>query len=82
MSFGVRDQDRAVHFYGAARGVVGAWTSDEGAGCCDHSGSDTLPAFARPPGARLPGPGPHFGPDYDAAIVIDPDGHKLEAVHQ
>ena len=30
-----------------------------------------------PPGLR-----PHYGPTYYAAFVFDPDGHKLEAVHQ
>ena len=30
-----------------------------------------------PPGLR-----PHYGPTYYAAFVTDPDGHKLEAVHQ
>ena len=32
---------------------------------------------AGPPGLR-----PHYGTTYYAAFVIDPDGHKLEAVHQ
>ena len=27
-----------------------------------------------------PGPRPHYGPDYYAAFVIDPDGYHLEAV--
>lgn len=27
-----------------------------------------------------PGPRPEYGPDYYAAFVIDPDGHRLEAV--
>ncbi len=30
-----------------------------------------------PPGLR-----PHYGPTYYAAFVVDPDGYKLEAVHQ
>jgi catechol 2,3-dioxygenase-like lactoylglutathione lyase family enzyme len=30
-----------------------------------------------PPGLRE-----HYGPDYYAAFVIDPDGHHLEAVHK
>lgn len=30
-----------------------------------------------PPGLR-----PHYGETYYAAFVLDPDGHKLEAVHQ
>ena len=34
-------------------------------------------ACAGPPGLR-----PHYGAAYYAAFVIDPDGHKLEAVHQ
>jgi len=29
-----------------------------------------------------PGPRVHYGPTYYAAFVIDPDGYKLEAVHQ
>ncbi len=29
-----------------------------------------------------PGLRPHYGPTYYAAFVIDPDGHRLEAVHQ
>jgi catechol 2,3-dioxygenase-like lactoylglutathione lyase family enzyme len=29
-----------------------------------------------------PGLRPHYGPTYYAAFVLDPDGHKLEAVHQ
>lgn len=27
-----------------------------------------------------PGLRPHYGPDYYAAFVVDPDGHRLEAV--
>lgn len=29
-----------------------------------------------------PGLRPHYGPNYYAAFVLDPDGHKLEAVFQ
>jgi catechol 2,3-dioxygenase-like lactoylglutathione lyase family enzyme len=29
-----------------------------------------------------PGPRPHYGETYYAAFVIDPDGYRLEAVHQ
>ena len=29
-----------------------------------------------------PGARPHYSPTYYAAFVTDPDGHKLEAVHQ
>lgn len=29
-----------------------------------------------------PGLRPHYGPNYYAAFVLDPDGYKLEAVHQ
>jgi catechol 2,3-dioxygenase-like lactoylglutathione lyase family enzyme len=32
---------------------------------------------AGPPGLR-----PHYGASYYAAFVVDPDGYKLEAVHQ
>jgi catechol 2,3-dioxygenase-like lactoylglutathione lyase family enzyme len=32
--------------------------------------------------AGVPGLRPHYGETYYAAFVIDPDGHKLEAVHQ
>ena len=37
-----------------------------------HGGQDL-----GPPGLR-----PHYGASYYAAFVADPDGHKLEAVHQ
>jgi catechol 2,3-dioxygenase-like lactoylglutathione lyase family enzyme len=36
-----------------------------------HGGTDLGP----------PGPRPQYGPGYYAAFVLDPDGHKLEAVH-
>tara|TARA_R110002020_G_scaffold34324_2_gene104466 strand:- start:2916 stop:3284 length:369 start_codon:yes stop_codon:yes gene_type:complete len=29
-----------------------------------------------------PGPRPHYGANYYAAFVADPDGHRLEAVYQ
>ena len=29
-----------------------------------------------------PGPRPHFGPDYYACFVFDPEGWKLEALHK
>jgi catechol 2,3-dioxygenase-like lactoylglutathione lyase family enzyme len=29
-----------------------------------------------------PGPRPHYGATYYAAFVVDPDGYRLEAVHQ
>jgi catechol 2,3-dioxygenase-like lactoylglutathione lyase family enzyme len=32
--------------------------------------------------AGAPGPRPPYGAAYYAAFVVDPDGHKLEAVHQ
>ena len=32
--------------------------------------------------AGAPGLRPHYGPTYYAAFVLDPDGHKLEAVCQ
>jgi catechol 2,3-dioxygenase-like lactoylglutathione lyase family enzyme len=32
--------------------------------------------------AGAPGPRPHYSATYYAAFVIDPDGYKLEAVHQ
>ena len=32
--------------------------------------------------AGAPGPRPQYSPSYYAAFVNDPDGHKLEAVHQ
>ncbi|HEX2590270.1 MAG TPA: VOC family protein [Rhizomicrobium sp.] len=32
--------------------------------------------------AGAPGLRAHYAPTYYAAFVIDPDGHKLEAVHQ
>jgi catechol 2,3-dioxygenase-like lactoylglutathione lyase family enzyme len=32
--------------------------------------------------AGAPGPRFHYGASYYAAFVFDPDGHKIEAVHQ
>lgn len=32
--------------------------------------------------AGAPGLRPQYGPGYFAAFVIDPDGHRIEAVHQ
>lgn len=29
-----------------------------------------------------PGLRPHYAPDYYAAFVLDPDGHRIEAVHK
>jgi catechol 2,3-dioxygenase-like lactoylglutathione lyase family enzyme len=37
-----------------------------------HGGTDDGP----------PGPRPQYSPTYYAAFVVDPDGHRLEAVHQ
>jgi catechol 2,3-dioxygenase-like lactoylglutathione lyase family enzyme len=37
-----------------------------------------LEAGARDHGA--PGPRPHYGPDYFACFVLDPDGHNIEAM--
>ena len=42
------------------------------AAALEHGGTDD-----GPPGRR-----PHYSPTYDAAFVFDPDGNKLEAVHQ
>jgi len=35
-----------------------------------HGGKDNGP----------PGPRPHYGPNYYAAFVVDPDGYRIEAV--
>jgi catechol 2,3-dioxygenase-like lactoylglutathione lyase family enzyme len=46
---------------------------------------DAFHAAAVSAGGRdcgAPGLRPHYGATYYAAFVIDPDGHKLEAVHQ
>ncbi|MEE9206409.1 MAG: VOC family protein [Acidimicrobiia bacterium] len=32
--------------------------------------------------AGAPGPRPQYSPTYYAAFVLDPDGHRIEAVHQ
>ena len=32
--------------------------------------------------AGAPGLRAHYGPSYYAAFIVDPDGHKIEAVHQ
>ncbi len=46
---------------------------------------DRFHAAALAQGGRddgAPGLRPHYGSTYYAAFVIDPDGHRLEAVHQ
>jgi len=46
---------------------------------------DAFHAAALAGGGRCdgpPGPRPHYGPSYYAAFVFDPDGHRLEVVHQ
>jgi catechol 2,3-dioxygenase-like lactoylglutathione lyase family enzyme len=42
--------------------------------------AEALQAGGRDLGA--PGPRPQYGATYYAAFVLDPDGYKLEAVHQ
>jgi catechol 2,3-dioxygenase-like lactoylglutathione lyase family enzyme len=32
--------------------------------------------------AGAPGPRPNYSPTYYAAFILDPDGYKIEAVHQ
>jgi catechol 2,3-dioxygenase-like lactoylglutathione lyase family enzyme len=51
----------------------------------DRASVDAFHAAALRMGGRdqgAPGERPHYGPTYYAAFVTDPDGHKLEAVHQ
>ncbi|HEX5378502.1 MAG TPA: VOC family protein [Phenylobacterium sp.] len=51
----------------------------------DRAAVDAFHAAALAQGGEdLGGPGlrPQYGPTYYAAFVRDPDGHKLEAVHQ
>jgi catechol 2,3-dioxygenase-like lactoylglutathione lyase family enzyme len=49
-------------------------------GAVDMFHAAALGAGGRDCGA--PGPRPHYGTTYYAAFVLDPDGYKLEAVHQ
>ncbi len=51
----------------------------------DRAAVDRFHEAAMANGGRdtgVPGLREHYGPTYYAAFVIDPDGHKLEAVHQ
>ena len=51
----------------------------------DPASVDAFHAAALEHGGRnegSPGLRPHYSPTYYAAYVFDPDGHKLEAVHQ
>ena len=51
----------------------------------DRAAVDAFHAAALKAGGSddgAPGPRPHYSPTYYAAFVVDPDGHKLEAVHQ
>lgn len=49
----------------------------------DHAAVDAFYEAAIAAGGRdngKPGPRPHYGPDYYAAFVYDPDGANIEAV--
>jgi catechol 2,3-dioxygenase-like lactoylglutathione lyase family enzyme len=51
----------------------------------DRAAVDAFHAAAIATGAKnagAPGLRPHYGTSYYAAFVIDPDGYKIEAVHQ
>jgi catechol 2,3-dioxygenase-like lactoylglutathione lyase family enzyme len=51
----------------------------------DRAAVDAFHAAALRLGGRdqgAPGARPHYSPTYYAAFVTDPDGHKVEAVHQ
>ena len=51
----------------------------------DRNAVDRFHAAALRLGGRddgAPGLRPQYGPSYYAAFVVDPDGHKIEAVHQ
>jgi catechol 2,3-dioxygenase-like lactoylglutathione lyase family enzyme len=51
----------------------------------DRASVDTFHAAALASGGTCDGPPglrPHYGETYYAAFVIDPDGYRLEAVHQ
>jgi catechol 2,3-dioxygenase-like lactoylglutathione lyase family enzyme len=51
----------------------------------DRAAVDAFHRAALASGGRCNGPPglrPHYGPTYYAAFVIDPDGHRLEAVCQ
>jgi catechol 2,3-dioxygenase-like lactoylglutathione lyase family enzyme len=51
----------------------------------DRAAVDRFHAAAMAAGGTddgAPGPRPHYGETYYAAFVIDPDGYRLEAVHQ
>ena len=51
----------------------------------DRAAVDTFHAAAMANGGKdlgAPGLRPYYGETYYAAFVLDPDGHKLEAVHQ
>ena len=51
---------------------------DTGGGAAYHAAAWAIGGReAGPPGLR-----PHFGPDYYACFVFDPEGWKLEALHK
>ena len=78
--------DKAVALWlGATQKPVKA-DSDSGLHFClvapDRAAVDAFHAAALAAGgadAGAPGLRPHYGADYYAAFVVDPDGHKLEA---
>jgi N-acetylglutamate synthase len=122
LSLGVRDIEKAAHFYDAALGPLGyirVWSDvrpgeqnqaigygPEGSGdkFTIKQVAESVPntpgfhvAFSAPSRAAvaafhaaavsaggkdngLPGLRPNYGPHYFAAFVVDPEGHRLEAV--
>jgi catechol 2,3-dioxygenase-like lactoylglutathione lyase family enzyme len=84
LSFGVRDLERTTRFYDTALAPLGhvrVWTSERGVGYGETEGEERLTLFVRAD-AGAPGLRPRYGATYYAAFVVDPNGHKLEAVHQ
>jgi catechol 2,3-dioxygenase-like lactoylglutathione lyase family enzyme len=82
VSFGVEDIARSTIFYErilAPLGYVRVWTTP------NRTAVDAFHAAAIGSGGKddgAPGLRPRYSPTYYAAFVIDPDGYKLEAVHQ
>ena len=72
VSLGVTNVDRSRHFYDAVLRPLGL-----------RAAVDAFHVAAIASGGRddgRPGLRPHYHPDYYCAFVLDPDGHRIEAV--
>jgi catechol 2,3-dioxygenase-like lactoylglutathione lyase family enzyme len=85
--YGPAESRKPDFWIGAGRGVTSAPVSPVGQHIAfkatNRAAVDAFHAAALAAGGRdngTPGLRPHYHPNYYAAFILDPDGHRLEAV--